>query len=190
MGSHVIVTEVNPIRALEAVMDGFTVMSSMEAARVGEVFITVTGGLHTVGRQHLEVMADGAIIANSGHFNVEIDIPALEAISTGHRTVRDYVEEYTTKDGRHLYLLGEGRLINLAAAEGHPSAVMDMSFANQALSVEYLIKNRGNLAPGVHVVPVATDQEVGRLKLESMGVKIDKLSAEQQKYQESWESGT
>jgi adenosylhomocysteinase len=114
----------------------------------------------------------------------------LEAISTGHRTVRDYVEEYTTKDGRHLYLLGEGRLINLAAAEGHPSAVMDMSFANQALSVEYLIKNRGNLAPGVHVVPVATDQEVGRLKLESMGVKIDKLSAEQQKYQESWESGT
>jgi adenosylhomocysteinase len=171
-------------------MDGFTVMSGIEAAKVGEVFITVTGGRHTVGREQMEVMPDAAIIANSGHFNVEIDIPALEAMSTGHRTVREFVEEYTTKDGRHLYLLGEGRLINLAAAEGHPSAVMDMSFANQALSVEYLIKNQGNLQPGVYVVPTDTDQEVGRLKLESMGVNIDKLSAEQQKYQESWEEGT
>ena len=135
-------------------------------------------------------MPDGAIIANSGHFNVEIDIPSLEAMSQSSREVRPYVEEYTTKDGRRLYLLGEGRLINLAAAEGHPSAVMDMSFANQALSVEYLVKNQGNMEPGVYVVPTATDQEVGRLKLESMGIRIDSLSADQQRYQESWEEGT
>lgn len=190
MGSHVIVTEANPIRALEAVMDGFTVMRSVDAARVGEVFITVTGGLHTIGREHLEVMPSGAILANSGHFNVEIDIPALEGMAVSRREVRPFVEEYGLADGRKLYLLGEGRLINLAAAEGHPSAVMDMSFANQALSVEYIVKNRGQLAPGVHSVPAATDREVGRLKLESLGVAIDSLSAEQQKYQESWEEGT
>ncbi len=190
MGAHVIVTEINPVRALEAVMDGFTVMPSLEAAKVGEVFITVTGGLHTIGRQHMEVMANGAILSNSGHFNVEIDIPALEEMSSSHREVRPYVEEYVTKDGRKLYLLGEGRLINLAAAEGHPSAVMDMSFANQALSVEYLVKNRDSLTPGVYVVPRETDAEVGRLKLASMGINIDSLSAEQQRYQESWEEGT
>ena len=190
MGAHVIVTEVNAVRALEAVMDGFTVMPGMEAAQVGEVFITVTGGIHTISGEHMAVMPDGAIIANSGHFNVEIDIPALEAMSQSSREVRPYVEEYTTKDGRRLYLLGEGRLINLAAAEGHPSAVMDMSFANQALSVEYLVKNQGNMEPGVYVVPTATDQEVGRLKLESMGIRIDSLSADQQRYQESWEEGT
>ena len=190
LGAHVIVTEVNAVRALEAVMDGFTVMPGLEAAKVGEVFITVTGGLHTIGGEHLAVMPDGAIISNSGHFNVEIDIPALEAISVGHREVRPFVEEYTTTDGRHLYLLGEGRLINLAAAEGHPSAVMDMSFANQALSVEYLVKNQGNMEPGVYVVPTETDQEVGRLKLESMGIRIDSLTASQQRYQESWEEGT
>ena len=190
MGSHVIVTEANPIRALEAVMDGFTVMRSVDAARVGEVFITVTGGLHTIGREHLEVMPSGAILANSGHFNVEIDIPALEAMAVARREVRPFVEEYSLPDGRKLYLLGEGRLINLAAAEGHPSAVMDMSFANQALAVEYIVQNRGQLAPGVHSVPAATDREVGRLKLESLGVAIDSLSAEQQKYQESWEEGT
>ena len=190
MGSHVIVTETNPIRALEAVMDGFTVMKGIEAARVGEVFITVTGGFHTIGREHIEVMANGAILANSGHFNVEIDIPALEGLSTGKREVRPFVEEYTMQDGRKLYLLGEGRLINLAAAEGHPSAVMDMSFANQALSVEYIAKNHGQLKPGVHGVPVATDREVGRLKLESLGISIDSLTSEQQNYQESWSQGT
>ena len=190
MGAHVIVTEINPVRALEAVMDGFTIMPSLEAAKVGEVFITVTGGLHTIGRQHMEVMANGAILSNSGHFNVEIDIPALEEMSSSHREVRPYVEEYVTKDGRKLYLLGEGRLINLAAAEGHPSAVMDMSFANQALSVEYLVKNRDSLTPGVYVVPRETDAEVGRLKLASMGINIDSLTAEQQRYQESWEEGT
>ena len=190
LGAHVIVTEVNAVRALEAVMDGFTVMPGLEAAQVGEVFITVTGGRHTIGGDHLAAMPDGALIANSGHFNVEIDIPSLEAMSASHREVRPYVEEYTTKDGRRLYLLGEGRLINLAAAEGHPSAVMDMSFANQALSVEYLVKNQGNLTPGVYVVPPETDQEVGRLKLESMGIHIDALTADQQRYQESWEEGT
>ena len=190
LGAHVIVTEVNAVRALEAVMDGFTVMPGLEAAQVGEVFITVTGGRHTISGDHLAAMPDGALIANSGHFNVEIDIPSLEAMSASHREVRPYVEEYTTKDGRRLYLLGEGRLINLAAAEGHPSAVMDMSFANQALSVEYLVKNQGNLTPGVYVVPPETDQEVGRLKLESMGIHIDALTADQQRYQESWEEGT
>ena len=190
MGSHVIVTETNPIRALEAVMDGFTVMKSVEAAKVGEVFITVTGGFHAIGREHIEVMPSGAILSNSGHFNVEIDIPALEEMAESHREVRPFVEEYSMKDGRKLYLLGEGRLINLAAAEGHPSAVMDMSFANQALSAEYIVKNRGQLAAGVHSVPTETDREVGRLKLESLGIGIDSLSAEQQRYQESWEEGT
>ena len=190
MGSHVIVTETNPIRALEAVMDGFTVMKIIDAASVGEVFITVTGGYHAIGREHIEAMPSGAILANSGHFNVEIDIPALQEMAVSNREVRPYVEEYVMKDGRKLYLLGEGRLINLTAAEGHPSAVMDMSFANQALAAEYIVKNNGRLTPGVHSVPVDTDREVGRLKLESLGVGIDSLSAEQQKYQESWEQGT
>ena len=190
MGSHVIVTETNPIRALEAVMDGFTVMKGIDAARVGEVFITVTGGFHVIGRELIEVMPSGAILANSGHFNVEIDIPALEELSTANREVRPFVQEYTMQDGRKIYLLGEGRLINLAAAEGHPSAVMDMSFANQALSVEYIVKNRGQLKPGVHGVPVATDREVGRLKLESLGINIDSLTSEQRNYQESWSQGT
>ena len=190
LGAHVIVTEVNPVRALEAVMDGFVVMPALEAAKDGEVFITVTGGLHTVGRHHIEVMKDGAILSNSGHFNVEIDIPALEEMASSHREVRPYVEEYTMKDGRKIYLLGEGRLINLAAAEGHPSAVMDMSFANQALSAEYLAKNHDNMEPNVYVVPTEIDQEVGRLKLESMGIYIDKLSSEQQNYQDSYDQGT
>lgn len=190
MGAHVIVTEVNAVRALEAVMDGFTVMPGMEAAKVGEVFITVTGGLHTLSRAQMEVMPDGAIMANSGHFNVEIDIPALEEMATSHRSVRPFVEEYTMSDGRRLYLLGEGRLINLAAAEGHPSAVMDMSFANQALGMEYLIKNKGKLEPGVYNVPTETDQEVGRLKLRSLGINIDTLTPDQQRYQDSWEEGT
>ena len=190
MGSHVIVTETNPIRALEAVMDGFTVMKGIEAARVGEVFITVTGGLHTIGREHIEAMSNGAILANSGHFNVEIDIPALQELAVSHREVRSFVEEYTMGDGRKIYLLAEGRLINLSAAEGHPSAVMDMSFANQALSVEYIAKNRGGLSTGVHNVPVDIDREVGRLKLESLGVGIDSLTSEQEKYLVSWTEGT
>ena len=190
MGAHVIVTEVNPVRALEAVMDGFQVMPGIEAAKQGEVFITVSGGWHIIGKEHLEVMPDGAIISNSGHFNVEIDIPALEAMSVSHREVRPFVEEYETRDGRHLYLLGEGRLINLAAAEGHPSAVMDMSFANQALSAEYLVKSHKDLSNGVHVVPREIDAEVGRLKLETMGISIDTLTAEQTAYNESWEEGT
>ena len=190
MGAHVIVTEVNPVRALEAVMDGFTVMKGVEAAKVGQVFITVTGGIHTIGRQHLEVMSDGAILANSGHFNVEIDIPALEEMAVGRRSIKPFVEEYRLSDGRKVYLLGEGRLINLSAAEGHPSAVMDMSFANQALSVEYIVQHQGRLSPKVHSVPKATDAEVGRLKLQSLGIGIDTLTAEQQRYQESWEEGT
>jgi adenosylhomocysteinase len=190
LGAHVTVTEINPIRALEAVMDGFPVMSSLEAARVGQVFITATGGLHAIDREHLTVMPDGAILANSGHFNVEINIQALQDMAETHRSVRPFVEEYLLEDGRKLYLLGEGRLINLAAAEGHPSAVMDMSFANQALSVEYLVKNQGKLAPGVHDVPRGADEEVGRLKLLSMGIHIDTLTPAQQHYQESWEAGT
>ncbi len=190
MGSHVTVIEVDPVKALEAIMDGFPVMHSTEAARTGDVFITVTGGLKAIGQDHLNVMHDGAILANSGHFNVEIDIPALEAMSTSKREVRPFVDEYLLKDGRKIYLLGEGRLINLSAAEGHPSSVMDMSFANQALSAEYLAGRKGELSPGVYPVPRDMDMEVGRLKLLSMGVEIDTLSAEQQRYLESWEEGT
>ena len=190
MGAHVIVTEINPIRALEAVMDGFTVLPGVEAAKVAEVIITVTGGLHTVGREHLDALPDGAILANSGHFNVEIDIPALQEMSTSHREVRPFVEEYQLRDGRKVYLLGEGRLINLTAAEGHPSSVMDMSFANQALSVEYIVKNRGHLSPQVYSVPKETDEEVGRLKLQALGIRIDVLTTEQLRYQDSWEEGT
>ena len=190
MGAHVTVTETNPVRALEAVMDGFPVMSGLEAASTGEVFVTTTGGLHAIGREHLKVMPDGAILANSGHFNVEIDIPSLEELSSGSRKVRDYVQEYQMNDGRKLYLLAEGRLINLAAAEGHPSAVMDMSFANQALCVEYLVQNHDKLEPGVYDVPLDTDEEVGRLKLASMGVHIDTLTPEQVRYQQTWAEGT
>ena len=190
LGAQVIVTEVNPVRALEAVMDGFQVMTGVEAAKQGEVFITVSGGWHVIGAAHFAVMPDGAIVANSGHFNVEIDIPALEAIAVSHREVRPFVEEYTTGDGRRIYLLGEGRLINLAAAEGHPSAVMDMSFANQALSAEYLVQRHQELSNGVHVVPREIDAAVGRLKLETMGIRIDTLTAEQTAYNESWEEGT
>ena len=190
LGAHVIVTEVNPIRALEAVMDGFTVMKGVDAAKVAQVFITVTGGMHAVDRQQLQVLSDGAILANSGHFNVEIDIPALEDLAVSRRTVKPFVEEFQMADGRKVYLLGEGRLINLSAAEGHPSAVMDMSFANQALSVEYLVKTRGQLPPQVHSVPKETDAQIGSLKLQSLGIDIDTLSPEQQRYQESWTEGT
>ena len=190
MGSHVIVTEVDPVRSLEAVMDGFQVMTMAQAAAEGDIFITVTGGLSAIDEQHLRGMKDDAILANSGHFNVEINIPALEEMAVSKRTVRQFVEEYTLKDNRRIYLLGEGRLINLAAAEGHPSSVMDMSFANQALSLEYLAKEGRNLTPDVHPVPKQLDQEIARLKLDSLGVTIDKLTPEQEKYLATWESGT
>ena len=190
MGARVIVTEVDPLRALEAVMEGYQVMPLLQAAEVGEVFITVTGNRDVIRREHLERMRDGAILANSGHFNVEIDIPALEEMAVQKRRVRAYVDEYLLKDGRRLYLLGEGRLINLAAAEGHPSSVMDMSFANQALSVEHLTRHGKDMPPQVYPVPRELDAEVGRLKLQSMGVHIDTLTPEQKAYLESWESGT
>ena len=190
MGAHVTVCETNPVRALEAVMDGFNVMPMLEAAKTGEVFITVTGGLHAVGKEHIEVMVSGAILSNSGHFNDEIDIASLKEMSIANRELRPFVEEYTLKDGRLIYLLADGRLVNLSAAEGHPSAVMDMSFANQALSAEYLYNNQGILGPGVHVVPPVMDAEIGRLKLSSMGIAIDTLSSAQQKYQDSWQEGT
>ena len=190
MGSNVIVTEVDPVRALEAVMDGFTVAHSSEAAQVGDVFISATGGLHAMGPEQLASMKDGALLANSGHFNVEIDIPALEDMAESIAEVRPFVKEYTMRDGRRINLLAEGRLVNLAAAEGHPSSVMDMSFANQALSVEYLAGRKEALKPDVYPVPKEMDMEVGRLKLLSMGVTIDKLSEAQWKYLNSWEEGT
>jgi len=190
MGAQVIVAEVEPVRALEAVMDGFAVMPLREAARIGDIFITVTGDKHVIGAGDFLVMKNGAILANSGHFNVEIDIPALEAASKSKRTVKPFVDEYALPDGRKIYLLGEGRLINLAAAEGHPASVMDMSFANQALSLEYLVKNRGKLSVGVYPVPSGLDEKVAALKLHSLDITIDKLSAEQQRYLKSWQEGT
>ncbi|HUU08824.1 MAG TPA: adenosylhomocysteinase [Dehalococcoidales bacterium] len=190
MGAQVIVAEVEPVRALEAVMDGYQVMSLTEAARVGEVFITITGGKNVIDKKHLEVMKDGAILANSGHFNVEINIPALESLAKSKRRIRSFVDDYTLKDGRHIYLLGEGRLINLAAAEGHPASVMDMSFANQALSLEYLLKNKGKLEREVYAVPREIDKDIARLKLKSMGIGVDSLTTEQEKYLTSWEEGT
>jgi adenosylhomocysteinase len=190
MGGNVVITEVDPLKALEAVMDGFQVMPMSEAAKVGEIFVTVTGDLKVIRKEHFEVMRDGAIVCNSGHFNVEIDIPILDKMSKSKRLIRDYVEEYTLTDGRCINLLGEGRLINLASAEGHPSAVMDMSFANQALSAEYLIKQGKKLERKVYPVPPVVDQEIARLKLEAMGVRIDKLTKEQEKYLASWEMGT
>ena len=190
MGANVIVTEVNPMPALEAVMDGFRVMTMEQAAKEGDIFCTLTGDLNVIDRKHFENMKDGAIISNSGHFNVEINIPALEALSVSKRLVRPFVEEYVMKDGRHLFLLGEGRLINLAAAEGHPASVMDMSFANQALSAEYMVKHYQEMENKVYSVPDDIDREIARLKLESMGVTIDTLSQEQLDYLNSWEEGT
>jgi len=190
LGSHVIVTEVDPLAALEAVMDGFEVMSMDEAAKVGNVFITVTGNKGVLQKRHYEKMKSGAIIANSGHFNVEIDIPSLEGMAKERRTVRDFVEEFTLADGRKVYLLAEGRLVNLSAAEGHPAMVMDMSFANQALSAEYLRHNAKSLQKQVYRVPEEIDREIARLKLETMGVQIDRLSAEQSHYLASWQEGT
>jgi adenosylhomocysteinase len=191
MGAQVIVTEVDPMKALEAVMDGFQVMSMDQAAKIGDFFCTVTGDINVIDKHHFEVMRDGAIVANSGHFNVEINIPALEKMSTGKpNLVRPFVEQYTTKDGRKINILGEGRLINLASAEGHPASVMDMSFANQALSAEFMAKNAKTLEKKVYSVPTEIDNEIARLKLEAMGVKIDTLTPEQVKYLGSWEEGT
>ena len=189
-GAEVIVTEVDPTKALEAVMDGFRVMSMIEAAKIGDIFCTVTGNKNVLGREHFELVKDGAIIANSGHFNVEIDIPALEKMASSKRTTRHFVEEYSLKDGRKINLLGEGRLINLASAEGHPAAVMDMSFADQALSVEYMVKNAKTLEAKVYKVPDELDRRVARLKLESMGIKIDRLTPEQEEYLAGWSEGT
>jgi adenosylhomocysteinase len=190
MGANVIVTEVDPLPALEAVMEGYRVMSMEEAARIGDIFITVTGDLNVIDKQHFELMKDGAIVANSGHFNVEINIPALEKMAIDKRLVRPFVDQYFLADGRRINILGEGRLINLAAAEGHPASVMDMSFANQALAVEYIVKNAGTLEKKVYSVPEAIDKEIARLKLDAMGVRIDALTKEQTTYLNSWKEGT
>ncbi len=190
MGAHVIVTEVDPTIALEALMEGYRVMPIREAARIGDIFVTVTGDMHVIAREHMELMKDGAIMANSGHFDVEIDKGALAELSTATRRIRDFVDEHTMADGRKLYLLGEGRLVNLAAAEGHPAAVMDMSFANQALAAEWVVQNKGTLSSAVYEVPKEIDREVARLKLRAMGVEIDTLTPEQDHYLHSWEQGT
>jgi adenosylhomocysteinase len=190
LGADVIVTEINPTKAIEAVMDGFRVMPMNEAAKIGDVFVTVTGNKSVLSQEHFEKMKDGAVVSNSGHFNVEIDIPALERLSSSRKIARPFVEEFSMKDGRKLYLLGDGRLINLAAAEGHPASVMDMSFANQALSSEYIIKHATELKNQVYSVPEHLDQQIAKLKLESMGVMIDKLTPEQEHYLASWDEGT
>jgi adenosylhomocysteinase len=190
MGAKVVVTEVDPIRALEAAMEGYGVMPLRDAARIGDLFVTVTGDRGVIGREHMEVMRDGAVMANAGHFDVEIDKPALEGLASGKRRIREFVDEYRLADGRRLHLLAEGRLVNLAAAEGHPAAVMDMSFANQALSVEWVVKNKASLSPGVYPVPAEIDGEVATLKLRAMRIEIDELTAEQQEYLRSWEQGT
>jgi len=190
LGANVIVTEVNPLRALEAVMDGFRVMPMMEAARIGDIFVTSTGDINVIDKQHMEVMKDGAILANSGHFNVEINIPALEEMAVEVRHVRESVDQYILGDGRRINLLAEGRLVNLAAAEGHPASVMDMSFANQSLAVEYMVQHGGELERKVYRVPEEIDRQIARLKLASMGIEIDSLTEEQEKYLRSWEEGT
>jgi adenosylhomocysteinase len=189
-GADVIVTEIDPVKALEAAMDGFRVMPMAQAARLGDIFITATGDIHVLDGEDFELMKDGAIVANSGHFNVEINIPQLEALSVEKRQPRPFIEQYVLRDGRRINLLGEGRLINLASAEGHPSAVMDMSFANQALASEFLLKNRGKLEPKVYALPEEVDREIAALKLAAMGVTIDTLTSEQERYLNSWEEGT
>lgn len=190
LGAKVIVIEVDPLRALEASMDGFGVMPIKEAAKTGDVFVTVTGDINVIRKEHFQIMKDGAIICNSGHFNVELDIPGLEKLSIKKRMIRDFVDEYILRNGRRLYLLGQGRLINLAAAEGHPASVMDMSFANQALSAEYIAKNYKKLKNQVYKVPEDIDKNIARLKLKSLGIRIDTLTPEQKKYLASWEMGT
>jgi len=190
MGARVVVIEVDPLKALEATMDGFEMMPIAEAAKIGDVFVTITGDIHVIRKEHFAVMKDGAVVANSGHFNVELDIESLEKISKSKRTIRDFTEEYVLSNGRRIYLLAEGRLINLAAAEGHPAQVMDMSFANQALGAEYIVKNRKGMKNDVYKVPEDIDLNIAALKLKSMGIKIDTLTAEQKKYLSSWEMGT
>jgi adenosylhomocysteinase len=190
MGANVVVTEIDAVRAIEAVMDGFRVMPMAEAAAVGDVFITVTGNKHVIRGEHFDVMKDGAIVCNSGHFDIEIDLKILSEKAVEVRTVRPFTEEYRLKSGKSVVVLGEGRLINLAAAEGHPSAVMDMSFANQALACEYLVKNKGSLEPGIHSIPLEVDQEIARLKLQAMGIEIDTLTPTQIEYMSSWTMGT
>jgi adenosylhomocysteinase len=191
MGANVVVTEVDPIKAVEAVMDGFRVMPISAAASVGDIFITVTGNRHVIDRDHFAKMKDGAIVANSGHFDLELNLVALRELSDGDPAdIRPFVQEYKKQDGKRVIVLGEGRLINLAAAEGHPASVMDMSFANQALSVEYLVKNKGKLDPGVHLLPPEVDQEIASLKLRALGIDIDTLTAEMLEYMSSWETGT
>ncbi|MDO8426557.1 MAG: adenosylhomocysteinase [Deltaproteobacteria bacterium] len=190
MGSNVVVTEIDPLKALEAVMDGFRVMPMAEAAKIGDMFCTVTGNLNVIRKEHFVKMKDGALVCNSGHFNVELDLVGLKSLSKGKKVVRDFVEEYTLKSGRKVCVLGEGRLINLAAAEGHPASVMDMSFANQALAADFLVKKGRNLNKQVYTVPEEIDKEIARLKLASLGMKIDVLTPEQKKYLASWEMGT
>ena len=190
MGAHTVVCEVDPVKALEAVMDGHQVMSMNEASTIGDIFLTVTGGMNAVDKHHFDKMKDGAIVANSGHFNVEINIDSLEKMSESKRQIREYVEEYTVEDGRKIFILGEGRLINLSAAEGHPPSVMDMSFANQALAGEYIVKNHKTLSPEVYTLPNDVDSEIARLKLNAMNMSFDTLTAEQDKYLNSWELGT
>jgi adenosylhomocysteinase len=190
MGANVVVTEVDPLRALEAVMDGYRVMPMLEAAKIGDIFVTSTGDKSVLDRQHFEVMKDGAIVANSGHFNVEINIPALQELSVSVREPRPFIEQFTLADGRRIALLGEGRLINLAAAEGHPSAVMDMSFANQALCAEYMVQHASHLEKTVYPVPEDIDKNIAALKLQAMGIEIDVLTPMQAKYLVSWEEGT
>jgi adenosylhomocysteinase len=190
LGAHVIVTEVDPLRALEALMDGYEVMPMAEAARIGDIFCTATGDKHVLAREHIEVMKDGAILCNTGHFNVEIDIPALRELAGETREARNLVEEFTLADGRRLFLLADGRLVNISAAEGHPAIVMDMSFANQALATEYAVRHAGSLEKKVYPVPVEIDEEIARLKIATMGVTIDRLTDEQAKYLASWDEGT
>lgn len=190
LGANVIVTEIDPMRALEAIMDGYRVMPMLDAARIGDIFVTSTGDLNVLDRQHFAAMKDGAVVANSGHFNVEINIPVLEEMSSEKKRVREFVDQYRMPDGRHISLLGEGRLVNLAAAEGHPASVMDMSFANQALGAEYMVRSGGSLERKVYSIPEDIDREIARLKLKAMGVEIDTLTDEQRKYLDSWEEGT
>ena len=190
MGANVIVTEINPVPAIEAAMDGFRVMPMAEAAKEGDIFVTVTGNKHVIRAEHFDGMKDGAIVCNSGHFDIEIDLKSLREKATEVKVVRNFTEQYSLKNGKSVIVIGEGRLVNLAAAEGHPSAVMDMSFANQALACEYLVKNQGKLNPGLHSIPEEVDQEIARLKLQAMGIAIDSLTAEQLEYINSWTSGT
>jgi adenosylhomocysteinase len=190
MGADVVVTEIDPLRGLEAVMDGFRVMPIADAAKIGDFFCTATGNVHVIRKEHFEKMKDGAIVANSGHFNVELDLDGLRTLSKDQTTIREFVEQFTLKNGKRVIVLGEGRLVNLAAAEGHPSSVMDMSFANQALCSEWMVKNHAKLERRVYSVPEDIDKNISRLKLKSMGVKVDTLTAEQHKYLNSWEMGT